>query len=90
MVHMHCPSRVKERLADTSRALQEADNWTSLDNQVQYSNGTALSMFYMGVCLIDCPFFSLKFLNIVAGYNLNIQITCMELNLFRIHITVDL
>ena len=26
--------RVKERLADTSRALQEADNWTSLDNQV--------------------------------------------------------
>ena len=25
---------VKERLAATTRALQEADNWTSLDNQV--------------------------------------------------------
>ena len=26
---------VKERLSATSRALQEADNWTSLDNQVE-------------------------------------------------------
>lgn len=26
---------VKERLAATTRALQEADNWTSLDNQVE-------------------------------------------------------
>ena len=26
--------RVKERLSETSRALQEADNWTILDNQV--------------------------------------------------------
>jgi len=27
--------RVKERLSETSRALQEADNWTMLDNQVE-------------------------------------------------------
>merc|ERR1719391_575116 len=26
---------VKERLSETSRALQEADNWTMLDNQVE-------------------------------------------------------
>ena len=26
---------VKERLGSTTRALQEADNWTSLDTQVQ-------------------------------------------------------
>ena len=26
---------VKERLTATTRALQEADNWTSLDNQVE-------------------------------------------------------
>ena len=32
LVKMDC---VKERLAATTRALQEADNWTSLDNQVE-------------------------------------------------------
>ena len=26
---------VKERVSDTRRALQEADNWTSLDSQVR-------------------------------------------------------
>jgi hypothetical protein len=35
---IHSIFRVKERLADTSRALQEADNWTSLDNQVGFGS----------------------------------------------------